>query len=206
MRSAVASPPGRRGNCHGDFKLDQLPFCCVIFLGNWTLGLTDLGGFAAGGSEASNLLMSDSPTPCPGIVPTSATSAPVLNEIFADTQGSGHCRLLRQPLTASSRCSTAAAATAARWPASAVPWAHMGWPGTGYLGCRRPRRPAVSTRATRGHASRRGVLVCTAPQGRADVCAVPDCRPGPPDQDRRGRHGHPGLLADTRAMSRRGTG
>jgi ribonuclease J len=62
----------------GDFKMDQLPL---------DGRLTDLGGFARLGSAGVDLLMSDSTNAeIPGIVASERDIAPVLNEIFANTQ------------------------------------------------------------------------------------------------------------------------
>jgi ribonuclease J len=62
----------------GDFKMDQLPL---------DGRLTDLGGFARLGSAGVDLLMSDSTNAeIPGIVTSERDIAPVLNELFAETQ------------------------------------------------------------------------------------------------------------------------
>ena len=66
----------------------------------------------------------------------------------------------------------------------------------------RPRLPAGARRPPgrpargRGDAARRRGADLHRLAGRADVGAVPDGRPRPPDQDRRRGHRHPGLLAD----------
>jgi ribonuclease J len=62
----------------GDFKMDQLPL---------DGRLTDLGGFARLGSAGVDLLMSDSTNAeVPGVVASERDIAPVLSEIFANTQ------------------------------------------------------------------------------------------------------------------------
>src|SRR5690242_723741 len=62
----------------GDFKMDQLPL---------DHRLTDLGGFARLGTEGVDLLMADSTNAeVPGFVTSERDIAPVLNEMFAETQ------------------------------------------------------------------------------------------------------------------------
>jgi ribonuclease J len=62
----------------GDFKMDQLPL---------DGRLTDLAGFARLGTEGVDLLMSDSTNAeVPGIVTPERDIAPVLDEIFANTE------------------------------------------------------------------------------------------------------------------------
>jgi ribonuclease J len=62
----------------GDFKMDQLPL---------DHRLTDLGGFARLGNEGVDLLMADSTNAeVPGFVTSERDIAPVLNEMFAETQ------------------------------------------------------------------------------------------------------------------------
>jgi ribonuclease J len=62
----------------GDFKMDQLPL---------DGRLTDMGGFARLGAEGVDLLMSDSTNAeVPGVVMSERDIAPVLDEIFANTE------------------------------------------------------------------------------------------------------------------------
>ena len=62
----------------GDFKMDQLPL---------DGRLTDLGGFARIGRSGVDLLMADSTNAeVPGFVTSERDIAPVLNEMFAETQ------------------------------------------------------------------------------------------------------------------------
>ena len=162
--------------------------------------LTDLGGFARCGSEGVDLLMSDSTNAeVPGIVTSERDIAPVLNEIFASTQQriivacfASHVHRVQQVLDAAAAHGRKVAFVGRSMVRNMGVARDLGLP-AGPVG---PRRPAGGPARRRGPAARRGRAGLHRVAGRADVGAVPDGRPGSPHPDRRGRHGHPGLLAD----------
>ena len=175
----------------GDFKMDQLPL---------DGRLTDLGGFARLGAEGVDLLMSDSTNAeVPGIVTSEREIAPVLDEIFAGAQQriivacfASHVHRVQQVLD------TAAAHGRKVAFVGRSMVRNMGVArDLGYL-----RIPSVrgGLMVDMNEAEELPpdeiVLISHRLAGRADVGAVPDGRAGPPDPDRRGRHGHPGLVAD----------
>ena len=177
----------------GDFKLDQLPLDGK---------LTDLGGFARLGADGVDLLMADSTNAeIPGIVTSEREIAPVLAQIFASAQQriivacfASHVHRVQQVLETAAAHGRKVAFVGRSMVRNMGVARDLGYlripnvPGGLMVDCEGGRGPAGGPARADLHRV----------AGRADVGTVADGRPGPPHPDRRGRHGHPRLLADPR--------
>ena len=174
----------------GDFKMDQLPL---------DGRLTDLGGFARLGSDGVDLLLADSTNAeVPGIVTSERLIGPVLSDVFAAAEQriivscfASHVHRVQQVMDAAAEHGRKVALVGRSMVRNMgvardlgylkVPSVHGGL--------------LVDLQRGRGDAAGPDRADLHRLAGRADVGAVPDGRPRPPDPDRRGRHGDPGLLA-----------
>ena len=174
----------------GDFKMDQLPL---------DGRLTDLGGFARIGAEGVDLLMADSTNAeIPGIVTTERAIGPVLSEVFAAAQQriivscfASHVHRVQQVMDAAAAHGRKVALVGRSMVRNMGVARELG-----YL--RVPAVPGgliVELRDAEERPPERDRADLDRVAGRADVRAGPDGRPGSPDQDRRGRHGDPRVVA-----------
>ena len=183
---AIRTPAGMVVHT-GDFKMDQLPL---------DGRLTDLRAFARLGEEGIDLLLVDSTNAeVPGFVPPERDISPVLARSSRTPEARSSSPASPAMCTASSRSSTPPTSTAARSPSSAARWSAT-WASPATWATCSPRRPGRGRQDARRPAGRRGGAGLHGVAGRADGGAVPDRQPRPPDPDRRGRHRHPGVVAD----------
>ena len=179
----------------GDFKMDQLPL---------DGRLTDLAGFARLGGEGVDLLLADSTNAeVPGIVRSERDIAPVLDEVFSNAAQriivacfASHVHRVQQVLDTAAKHRRKVAfvgRSMVRNMGVARDLGYLHVPGG--LTDRPARR--------RGDAAGRGRADLHRVAGRADVRAVADGGPRPPDPHRRGRHGHPGVVPHPRQRDRR---
>ena len=161
--------------------------------------LTDLGGFARLGAEGVDLLMSDSTNAeIPGIVTTERAIGPVLNEVFDAAKQriivscfASHVHRVQQALDAAAAHGRKVALVGRSMVRNMGVARELG-----YL--RVPSVPGgllVELREAEELPPDRVVLISTGSQGEPMSALARMAGPGPPDQDRRGRHGDPGLVA-----------
>ena len=98
----------------GDFKMDQFPLDGRV---------TDLRAFARLGEEGVDLFLADSTNAeVPGFTISEGELTPAIEQVFRTARAGSSCRASPATCTASSRCWTPPATTAARSPSSAARW------------------------------------------------------------------------------------
>jgi ribonuclease J len=191
---AIRSPAGIVLHT-GDFKMDQLPL---------DGRLTDLGGFARLGREGIDLLLSDSTNAeVPGFVTPSARSGPVVDEVVRTSAGrvivacfASHVHRVQQVLDAAHAHGRSVAFVGRSMVRNMGVARDLGF-------LRVPDGLMIDMKDVE-HLPPARWCWCRRAPGRAAVRAVADGQPvAPPDPDRGGRHGGPGLLADPGQRERR---